>query len=119
MRTLTSLLGALALVVLLTGGAARAQGFLTAYEDLPLAPGLAEVAGSGLSFDTPGGRIVEAYARGQGKSADILAFYAATLPQLGWTKAGPAEFRRDDETLKLAIETQGRDVVVHFTIAPE
>ncbi|MBI2239227.1 MAG: hypothetical protein HYU59_00330 [Magnetospirillum gryphiswaldense] len=119
MRTFTSLLGAFALVLLLACGDARAQGFLTAYEDLPLAPGLTEVAGSGLSFDTPGGRIVEAYARGAGKAADILAFYAATLPQLGWTKAGPAEFRRDDETLKLAIETQGRDVVVHFTIAPE
>jgi len=119
MRTLTSLLGAFALVVLLTGGHARAQGFLTAYEDLPLPPGLTEATGSGLSFDTPGGRIVEAYARGPGKPAEILAFYTATLPQLGWTKAGPAEFRRDDETLKLDIRTEGRDVVVHFTVAPE
>lgn len=119
MRTLTSLIGAFALVLLLTGGDARAQGFLSTYEDLPLAPGLTEIAGSGLSFDTPGGRIVEAYARGSGKAADILAFYADTLPQLGWTKAGPAAFRRDDETLKLSIETQGRDLVVHFTIAPE
>jgi hypothetical protein len=98
---------------------AQGAGFLSACDDLPLPPGLNEVAGSGLSFDTPAGRIVEAYARGTAGPADILSFYAQTLPQLGWTRIGDASYRRDLENLLIEVRPEGRTSVVHFTISPE
>ena len=119
MRTLTSLFGAVALIMLLSVGAARAQAFVSAYDDMPLRSGLREIPDSGLSFDTPGGRIVEAYARGPVQPAAVIHFYATTLPQLGWTKVSESHYKRDDETLKLEIQADGRDAVVHFIFAPE
>jgi len=118
MRTFLILFIALALG-LGWGHDAQAEGFLGVYEDLPLAPGLAEVEGSGLSFDSPGGRIIEGYAKGAAKAADVLKFYAATLPQLGWTRDSDTLYRREAEVLKLNTESDGRALVVHFTISPE
>lgn len=100
-------------------GQARADGFLSDYEDLPLAPGLDEVADSGLTFDSPAGRIVESYAKGPVKEAEILKFYAATLPQLGWSRESDTVYRRESEVLRLNAELQGRALMVHFTISPE
>src|SRR3546814_7081615 len=54
-------------------------------EDLPLMPGLAEIADAATVFDAPQGRIVESYAAGTVAAAEIRSFYAQTLPQLGWT----------------------------------
>lgn len=119
MRKPVSLLGVVALVWVLASGTARAQGFLSAYDDLPLPAGLAEMGGAGLSFDTPGGRIVEAYARGRLKPAEIYAFYAQTLPQLGWTRDSDTVYRREAEVLKLGTQVESGGVVVHFIIAPE
>lgn len=119
MRKIPTLLGSLVLVALLAAGPVSAQGFLAAYEDLPLPSGLAEVAGSGLSFDTPGGRIVESYAKGSLSSADILKFYATTLPQLGWTRESDTLYRREAEVLKLDAKPEGRASVVRFIISPE
>lgn len=118
MRTFLTLSIALAFI-LGSGLSARAEGFLGVYEDLPLAPGLTEVEGSGLSFDSPGGRIIEGYAKGAAKAADVLKFYAATLPQLGWTRESDTLYRREAEVLKLSTEADGRALVVHFTISPE
>jgi hypothetical protein len=111
---------ALALVLALAAAApAAAEGFLAAYEDLPLAPGLTEVAGSGMSFDSPGGRIVEAYAQGKAKPADILRFYATTLPQLGWSRESDTLYRREAEVLRLDPTTEGRGVLLRIAISPE
>ena len=109
---------ALSLVAVLPS-AGRAAGFLSVCDDLPLPPGLAEVAGSGLAFDSPTGRIVEAYAEGKGSPEQVLRFYAATLPQLGWTREDDTRFRRDAEVLRLDAQSQGPAVVVHFTVSPE
>lgn len=119
MRIFATLAGALALSLTLGSQPVRAQDFLSAYEDLPLPAGLRETAGAGLSFDIPGGRIVEAYAQGRLSAADVTAFYAATLPQLGWTRTGAASYRRDAETLTLETRAQAGLVTVHFTIAPD
>lgn len=119
MRIMRILPGVFALFLLAAPVGVKAQGFLSVYEDLPLAPGLAEVAGSGLSFDSPGGRIVEAYAKGAAAKADVLKFYAATLPQLGWTAESDTLYRRDAEVLKLEARPEGKALVVHFTISPE
>ncbi len=119
MRKIAQPFGAAALMLLLALGPAWADGFLSDYEDLPLAPGLKEMAGAGMSFDTPAGRIVESYAKGVVPAADVLKFYAATLPQLGWSRQSDTTYRRDDEVLKLETEADGRAVVVHFSISPE
>lgn len=119
MRKTGSFLGVVALLWVLASGSARAGGFLSAYDDLPLPAALAEMGGAGLSFDSPGGRIVEAYARGRMQPAEVYAFYASTLPQLGWTRDSDTVYRREAEVLKLAIQSEGREVVVHFIIAPE
>lgn len=118
-----TLVGAVAPLALGLGiavpGPVAAEGFLSVYEDLPLAPGLVEDAGSGLSFDSPGGRIVEAYAKGGATVAEILKFYAATLPQLGWARETDTLYRRESEVLTLETKGQGRVLVVHFKISPE
>jgi hypothetical protein len=104
-------------------GSARAQnvGYVANVEDLPLMPGLSEIAGAGLVFDKPEGRIVEAYARGSLTPEAVLAFYRRSLPQLGWVAAGPAAYHREGERLDL--EVLGQDtagtVVVRFSLSPE
>ena len=105
--------------MLLTAASARAEGFLSVYEDLPLAPGLTELADSGVAFDSPGGRIVEAFAQGAVKAADVLKFYAATLPQLGWTRESDTLYRREAEVLRLDPVTQGKTITLRFAVSPE
>lgn len=98
---------------------AWAGDFLSVYEDLPLAPGLVEVPGSALSFDSADGRIVEADAKGRTNSAAVLKFYAAALPQLGWTDDGKGRFHRDQESLRIDMTDSAGSVVAHFTISPK
>ena len=65
------------------------------------------------------GRIVEAYASGPVSRDQVLRFYAATLPQLGWRADGDAAFRREDEILKLEFPPPGPGgLTVLFTLAP-
>jgi hypothetical protein len=97
----------------------RAESFLAAYEDLPLAPGLTEVPGEGVSFDSPGGRIVESYARGAVKAAEVLKFYSVTLPQLGWTRESDTVYRREAEVLRLEPAADKGGVTLRYSISPE
>lgn len=102
----------LALVVAAAGSAAPQSAawaedrFVTGINDLPLMTGLSPLAGQGVVFDAPGGRIVEAWAEGSVSRAAVLSFYGSTLPQLGWTAAQPDLFRRDGETLRLEFPPQ-------------
>ena len=92
----------LALLVAATlSPALAADRFVSGIDDLPLMQGLSPLAGQGMVFDAPGGRVVEAWAEGAVARDAVLAFYGSTLPQLGWTAAAPALFRRDGETLRL------------------
>ncbi len=100
--------------------------FVSGFEDLPLMPGLVEHDDTGVSFDTPGGRIIEAYAETSRLSEkDIFAFYAKTLPQLGWkpkTKSGTSgaheRYGRDGEILDISVEN-GSPVIVRFELTTE
>ena len=74
--------------------ASGAEGFVAGTEDVPLMAGLTPVAGSSLVFDKPQGRIVEAQAKGRVSRDRVRAFYAGTLPQLGWTAAGEVPLPR-------------------------
>jgi hypothetical protein len=86
---------------------AAGEGFVSGFPDLPLMRGLAPVEGQEVLFDKPGGRILQAVASGPVEPGRIRAFYAETLPQLGWRPAGADRFARDGEIL--AIEYLGRE----------
>ncbi len=105
------------------GAAAQDAGiaFVSGIEDLPLMPGLAEVDETAMVFDTPGGRIVEALASGPVSRDQVVSFYAATLPQLGWSAAGETLFRRESETLELHFSDTpvvAGQLTVRFALAP-
>ena len=115
-------LGALAFGVLPADRKARAEdpaAYLAAVADLPLMPGLAEVAEAGLVFDQPSGRIVEAYAQGAVSRAAVRAFYLDTLPNLGWRAKAEALFQREGEELRLDIAGDDGALIVRFTLQPQ
>lgn len=99
--------------------AGAADVFLSRLEDLPLAPGLSEDTAAGLSFDSAGGRIVEAYARGNMTEDQVLQFYKETLPQLGWTAESARQYRRSGERLRLELTPGGSGVTVHYSLSPQ
>ena len=99
--------------------AGAADVFLSRLEDLPLAPGLSEDANAGLSFDSAGGRIVEAYARGNMTEDQVLQFYKETLPQLGWTAESTHQYRRGGERLRLELTPGGQGLTVHYSLSPQ
>ncbi len=105
--------------LMLGSHAALAGGFLSIGDDLPLAPGLSEIPDSSLVFDGPGGRILQTDARGPVRGADVMRFYAATLPQLGWVRESDFAYSRDNERLRLELTPQGTSLLVHFTLSPE
>ncbi len=84
-----------------TAGQGGGVAFVSGIEDLPLMPGLEEDSEGRMVFDTAAGRIVEAFASGAVSRAQVLEFYAATLPQLGWRRKGETAFGREDEILVL------------------
>jgi hypothetical protein len=106
-------------VALAAAASARAADFVAGTEDVPLMPGLADVAGTSVVFDKPEGRIVEAEAKGALARAKVRDFYAATLPQLGWSAAGDDRWRREDEMLRLDYGGRDGDLTVGFTLSPQ
>ncbi len=87
--------------------------------DLPLMPGLEEMKDSGLVFDKPSGRIVEAYAAGRVTSGEIMRFYEQTLPQLGWRSDRRGGYLREGERLQLTLTEASDEVTVQFRLYPE
>ena len=98
-----------------------ASRFFSVIEDLPLMSGLSEDEAQGMAFDSPQGRIVEAYATGTVGPTEVLGFYRAALPQLGWRETGPGTFAREREILKLEFPAdlqKGTRATVRFSLAP-
>ncbi len=118
MPIIPSFARSLALAGLLWAGAAAAQDFFASVDDLPLMAGLTEIPEAALMYDKPGGRIAEVMARGPVSRADIVRFYAQSLPQLGWrvTNGG---FERDGEMLTITYRADGGDTVVHLRLNPK
>ncbi len=115
-----------ALGVAASGGSAQSPAvrFIRVLGDVPLAPNLTMVPGSAVSFDAPGGRIVQVRARGRSTRAAVWSYYRAALPNLGWrriaikTAARRLEFRREGEKLVLDIAARKPGVTVLFRLAP-
>jgi hypothetical protein len=83
-----------------------------------LMPGLTPVEGGELVFDKPQGRIVEAQARGAVSRAAVRQFYAATLPELGWTPEGRETWRREGEVLRIRMTGHDGNLTVGYSLAP-
>ena len=112
---------ALALALALVAGGVRAGdgAFLGSIEDLPLMPGLEEAVEEGMVFESPSGRIAEAYASGAVSRERVRAFYAATLPQLGWRREGAGRYRREGEILDIEFDDGAPSILrVRFAVAP-
>ena len=97
---------------------ALSVSFFTAIEDMPVAPGLTEKADSGVTFDTPGGRIVSVEALGNVRIPAVRAFYAKALPPLGWVSYGTDAYRRDGERLTLRFAAGNGHLTVLFRVVP-
>jgi len=112
----TPLLPSLLLAAALAWPGNASAAFLSVSDDIPLMTGLIEPADGALVFDTPAGRIAEVTASGPLSAQAVRAFYADTLPQLGWRKTGANAWAREGEGLRLEFPEQG---AVRFVIAPE
>jgi hypothetical protein len=104
------------LMVLVCGAfAAHAQTvqFFSAFQDIPLMPGLTELGEQGVVYDKPGGRFAETLADTGAQSAEqVMAYYEAAMPEFGWKKIGPGLYSRENERLSLAFELfEGREVL--------
>jgi len=109
---------ACALVAGLAAGSRAADRFLSAIDDLPLMAPLEEIADSAIVYSKPQGRIVEVSARGRASSEAVLAFYADTLPQLGWQAAADRVWQRGRERLTLSFQNGPGGLIVQFSLAP-
>lgn len=115
----TRYLPVVALAALLaTAAPGHAENFLSEIDDLPLMPGLRERPSAGLLFDTPAGRIAESHAEGAVAADRVIAFYAATLPELGWVAVGPQQYRRDHEALRIEVAVERGATRVRFIVTP-
>lgn len=97
-----------------TPAPAEESVFLSVVEDVPLMPGLVEDEAGAVVFDAAQGRIAETVAVGASAGspgrAAVLAFYAETLPALGWRADGEARWAREGEILSLEFEDAPIDV---------
>jgi hypothetical protein len=113
---------ALLLALMLSAGARGGERFFDGVEDLPVMPGLAEIAAEGMTFESGDGRIVERAASGRVDRDQVLRFYAAALPQLGWRPRGRATYLREGERLRIEFYGGGRqperEILVRFLISP-
>jgi len=89
------------------GLAPAADGFLDGLDGVPLMPGLRKAEADALVFDSPWGRVVEVDASGAPPADAILAFYAETLPQLGWRRLAADRYEREGELLLLEFPGAG------------
>lgn len=115
-----TVLTALALILLASPAGAEEAQFFSQLRDIPLMPGLYELPEDSLSFDKPEGRIVEAAAASETRSAgEIRAFYDSTLPELGWRSAGDNSYVREDEKLILRPESRGKLNILRLSLSPD
>lgn len=112
-------------LVIGASGAAGADNaparFVSTIEDLPLMDAMGEM-GDGVRFESDQGRIAEASAQGRVSLGAARAFYAQTLPQLGWSRVSDERYMREGEVLSLSFkELDGTDsglLRINFSIKP-
>ena len=96
-----------------------AASFVEGFEDVPLMPALHNKPEESVVFDAASGRIVESLAEGRATAEEVSAFYAESLPSLGWRAAGPGLYEREGEQLRLDIHPAANGMVsVRFFLSP-
>ena len=105
------------------GASAAETRFFSELNDIPVMPGLYELADEAVVFDKPEGRIVQASAVAENmQAAEIVNFYTDILPRLGWVRQhggpGAASFTRQGERLVMALELRAGLNIVHFNLSP-
>ncbi|NVK19798.1 MAG: hypothetical protein HWE30_13955 [Methylocystaceae bacterium] len=93
--------------------------FLSVLQDVPLMAGLTESSDGAVRFDTPQGRIVEAYAVGTVTKASVLSYYKDSLPSLGWTRTAHGSYMREGEYLTISVEMEDESAIVRFSLSPD
>ena len=96
---------ALVAATVLAAAPAFATDFLRAIEDVPLPAGLTEEA-EPVVFESDQGRVVQTVAAGNIRTAEISAFYTASLPSLGWKPIASdtaLSFERENERLNITM----------------
>ncbi|WP_417782720.1 hypothetical protein [Terasakiella pusilla] len=93
--------------------------FLSVLEDVPLMAGLTESSDGAVRFDTPQGRIVEAYAVGTVTKASVLTYYRDSLPSLGWARTAHGSYMRDGEYLTVSVQMEDGAAIVRFSLSPD
>lgn len=100
-----------------------APGYLKSLEDIPLMAGLTERPNSGIAFETPAGRIIEAEAWSSSATEltpnAVLAFYRASLVALGWKVLGAGRFAREGEILRIFTRAGAKGLEVRFSLRPK
>lgn len=99
---------------------AFAQEFVEGFEDVPVMNNLTQLPNDNLSFGNDESRLVEAYLSGKNTSfSKVAAFYAETLPQLGWKlkkqNSSALYFEREQERLDIVCE-QKKPLLVRITL---
>tara|TARA_R110002124_G_scaffold129483_1_gene290973 strand:- start:267937 stop:268344 length:408 start_codon:yes stop_codon:yes gene_type:complete len=84
--------------------------FFSALPDMPIPDGFEELTDSVTIFDKAEGRLLDfaAFSSSQQACQGALAFYASTLPYLGWKKHGAAYYR-EGEVLSLALAFENKE----------
>ena len=94
--------------------------YLSEMSDIPMMPGMVEQDGGGFVFDAPDGRVVEEVVFLEKKNPnDVLGYYSAVLPQLGWIARKSGVFSRNNEQLTVNIDKVGGGVKVTFRLSPQ
>lgn len=98
---------------------AEPQRFFSVIQDVPLMPGLSEMADQAVMFDKPGGRFAESLAdMGDLAPVSVAEYYARSLPQFGWQKSGENRYIRGHETLILEFEQSSGRALVRVSLSP-
>lgn len=109
-------------VLLIVPASARAASpqFFDDLGDVPVMPGLSELAERGVVFDKPEGRIAQATAlAAEGMEAGAPArFYAEALPQFGWQSAGDGRYVREDQALSVTERREEGRILIIFRLEP-
>lgn len=97
--------------------------FFSELNDIPLMPGLYELADEAMVFDKPEGRIVTSAAASETENInEIKAFYDSALPQLGWVRQeganGALAYARQGETLTLRVEQENAVNTLKLMVSP-
>ncbi len=94
--------------------------FVSGTSDLPVPKGFALQEGSNSIFDSEDGKIVDAIYIGKGNREEVIGFYAASLPALGWNVIDEANFEREKEELHIEVteDVFSSDLEISFAIRP-